>query len=165
MRTKHPRVRLLAVTLSLSALFAAAGPAQAVSPPVKVDIVGCVFSGGEATVDAGVPLLLDAGWAALTPFHELAFFVSQRTVASINGVPIRNPNRFWRLPQKSYPFPDLPWLMSWDYPVKPLAPGQSITVGYDWNLRFQVSDGVDTYPSGPVLGPLGAAPSCVVTAV
>ena len=159
------RARLLAALISLSAVLAAVGPAQAVRPQVKVNIVDCVFAGGETTVDAGVPFLLDAGWSALTPFHELAFFVSQRTVASINGVAIRNANRYWRLPQKNSPFSDVPWLMSWDYPVKALAAGQSITVGYEWILRFQITDGVDIYPRGPVLGPLGAVPSCVITAV
>ena len=118
-----------------------------------------------ATVKAGVPLVLDAGWAALTLRHQLVFFVSQKTVASINGVRIRDANRYWKLPRRTYPFPDLPWLMSWDYPVKALAAGRSITVAYDWVLRFAISDGVDTYPKGPVLGQLGALPTCTITAV
>jgi hypothetical protein len=164
MRTTHPRVRLLAVVLSVSALLAAAGPAQAVKPPpVKVDLLGCLFNGA-ATVDADTPFLLDLGWAASTLLHEVEFFLSQRTVASINGVPIQHPNRYWRLPQRTFPFPDLPWNMPWDYPVKAMAHGQQITVAYEWILRFPVSDGVDLYPRGPVLAPIGAFPRCVITA-
>ena len=165
MRAKRPRVRLLAVVASVSMVLVSAGPIHAAQPTVKVDLITCIFTTGETTVDAGVPFLLDAGWAALTPLHEAWFLLSQRTVASIDGVPIQHPNRYWRLPQKTYPFPDLPWTMQWDYPMQALASGQDITVAYDWVLRFPVSDGVDTYPRGPVNAPLGALPECVITAV
>jgi len=164
MRAKRP-VRLTAIVLSMSALLMAAAPVAGANPaPIKVNVVDCVFDGGATTVQAGQPFLLDAGWAALTLRHEALFFLSQRTVASINGVPIRHADWYWHFPQKTYPFPDLPWNMSWDYPVKALAAGHSITVGYEWFLRFKVSDGVDTYPRGPVLAPLGATPTCVITA-
>ena len=164
MRTKHPRLRLLAVFLALSAMLAAVGPAQAAGPrPVRIDLLDCLFTGA-ATVPARTPIVLTIGWSALTLRLEAQFLHSQRTEASINGVPIRHPDRYWQDPQKTYPFPDLPWLMSWDYPVKALKPGHSITAAYEWFLRVPVTDGVDTYPRGPVLGPFGAFPSCVITA-
>ena len=167
MQTRLPRVRLIGIVtaLSLVATLAVVGPAQASQPPrVTVNVVDCMGGSGTVEVAAGAPLLLEAGWAALTPLHELEFFISQRTVASINGAPIRLASLYWRPPQKTYPFPDLPWNMSWDYPVHALKHGQSITVAYEWYLRFPVSDGVDTYPSGPVLAPFGYLPSCTITA-
>jgi hypothetical protein len=164
MRTQHPRVRQLAVVVSLAVLLTAAGPAQAKNPPpVKVDLLSCLF-GVETFVEPGQPFVLDLGWAALTIPHEILFLLSARTVASIDGTPIQHANRYWRLPQKTYPFPDLPWNMAWNYPVGPLSSGESITVAYEWILRFPISDGVDTYPRGPVLEPFGAMP-CTITAL
>jgi hypothetical protein len=165
MRTNHPRVRLLAVVLSLSALIAAAGPAQASSPPpVKVNVVDCIFGGGTATVDAGVPFLLDAGWTGTSFWHEVEFLLSQRTVAAIDGVAIKHANLYWGFPKKSDLYPPFTWLVFWDYPVKGLAHEHSITVTYDWNLRFPVFDGVDHYAAGPVLEPFGFGTTCVITA-
>jgi hypothetical protein len=165
MRTNHPRARLLGVVLSLSALLAAVGPAQASSPPpVKVNVVDCIFSGGTATVDPGTPFLLDAGWTGTTLFREIVFLISQRTVATIDGVPIRHPNLYWGLPFKTDLYPPFSWVVFWDYPVKGLAHGHSMTVVFDWNLRFPVFDGIFLSPAGPVLEPFGFGTTCVITA-
>jgi len=154
------------VVLALLVFPVVSGSAQAhkKADPVFVDIITCLYVGGEITVDAGKPLMLDAGWAGLTPRHLAWFLLSARTVASIDGHPIRHAWSYWGKFEKSYPFPDLPWVTHWDYPHKALKAGQSFTIAYDWYLRFPVSDGVDWYPRGMVNAQLGALPSCTVTA-
>lgn len=159
------RARLLAVVLALVVVPAIAGPVQAKQhEPVIVDIITCMYTGGEVAVEAGSPLVLNAGWAALDIPHIIWFRLSARTMLSIDGHRVPHPDRYWERPQKSYPFPDLPWAQYWNYPYHALRSGHSVTVAYDWYLRFPVSDGVDTYPRGPVNAQLGASPTCIVTA-
>ena len=83
-RPKHPRLRLLGLALTLSALLAAAAPVHGANTAF-VDIQGCSLSGGTTTVPAGADIFLDAGWSAQTRGQELAFLYSVQTTLSING--------------------------------------------------------------------------------
>jgi hypothetical protein len=160
-RTATVRSRGLVVILAAAALLASSGQALAADPePTKIDLLGCLED-GVATVDAGTPFVVDIFWGATSWHKEIKFLFSQRAAAWIDDVRIHHPNWYWGMPQKTYPWPDLAWSVSWDYPVDAMAAGESITFGYKLRLKLPVFDGVDHYPRGLLL----ERSSCTISAV
>ena len=158
MRTKHPRVRLFAVLLSLAALLAAAAPVSAAERGF-VDIQGCSwFEGGRATVPGGSEFDLFAGWIAETRGQELAWLDSVQTTFTIDGAAIPDADSFWSEPfQVDKHF----WITVWVYQHAALRVGQSITVTHTWSLKVPVFDGFALYPAGPT----GFDSTCTITGV
>ncbi|MEO8639170.1 MAG: hypothetical protein ABI458_04545 [Chloroflexota bacterium] len=148
MRTKHPRVRLFAVLLSMAALLAAAAPVQAADRGF-VDVQGCSwFEGGKATVPAGTEFDLFAGWIAATRGQELAWLDSVQTTLTIDGSPVADADNWWSEPfQVDKKF----WIVVWVYPHAALRAGQSITVYHAWSLDVPVFDGSFHYPAGEII--------------
>jgi hypothetical protein len=155
-RTKHPRMGLLALALGLSALLAVAAPVYA-AEPVGVDIQGCSLSGGTTTVPAGADIDLFAGWSAQTRGQELAFLYSVQTTLSINGDAVAGADNWWSTPFEVFKgF----WVVFWDYPLSALGVGDSVTVHHVWTLRQPVFDGVNHLPRGTTFDS-----TCTITGV
>jgi hypothetical protein len=163
MRTKHPRVRLLAVVLSVSALLAAAAPVFADEPELGfVDIQGCYFGDGQATVPAGADFFISAGWLAESRGQEMAWLNSVQTTLTFDGgAPIAGADTLWspifyvvKVPQFQL------WITTWDYRHAALGVGESITVYHAWSLRVPVYDGTFHFPKGLIFGG-----TCTITGV
>jgi hypothetical protein len=160
MRTNHPRVRLLAVVLSLSAILVATTPALA-QDPAFVDLQGCYFGTGETTVPAGEELDIFAGWVAGSRGEVIAWLSSVQTTLTIDGVPIAGADTFWSPIFQIVKEPGFNlWITAWDYPYAALGVGDSITVYHAWSLRFPVYDGVLHFTTGLVFGG-----TCTITGV
>lgn len=149
MHTKHPRVRLFAVLLSMAALLAAAAPVHAAEPGF-VDIQGCSWSdGGKATVLAGVEFYLFAGWIAETRGQEVAWLDSVQTTLTFDGgAPVADADSWWSEPFEIF---KKFWIVTWSYPHAALRAGQSITVYHAWSLEVPVYDGVFHFPAGEII--------------
>lgn len=158
MRTKHPRARLLAVVLSLSALLAAAAPVHAAAPPLpEVNLFECSEAGEEITVPSGTAFNIVDGWFAKTLWQDVMFLLSVKVVVGLNGVPIAHPARYWNRP--FFSADDGVWLVWWKYPHAALAAGDSIVFTEAWSFRFPVWDGFVWTPRGPFIDE-----KCTITA-
>lgn len=157
MRTKHPRLRLLAVVLSLSAMLAATAPVYA-ADPVYVDIQGCDWvEGGETTVPAGADINVFAGWLTDSYGQQVAWLKSVQTTLEVDGTPITGTDSAWGDPEQ---FGKHFWGVFWTYPLAlSLDAGDSITVYHAWSLRVPVYDGVGHYPTGLIF-----EATCTITA-
>jgi hypothetical protein len=160
MRKNHPRVRLLAAGLSLSALFAGTTPALA-QEPAFVDLQGCYFGSGETTVPAGEELDISAGWAAGSRGEGIAWLNSVQTTLTIDGAPIAGADTFWSDIFQVVKVPGFNlWITAWDYPHAALGVGESITVYHAWSLRVPIYDGSLHFPTGLIFGG-----TCTITGV
>ncbi len=170
-RRGRGRARVLALVLSLVAVFATTGQTLASDHhrgpdhrvPVDVYVVGCdkeVGGGtGMAEVPSGTRFNITWDWQTYSWWQEAVFLFSVDVDAAIDGMAIAHPSRYW-----TRPFylagEDWPWRMFWKYPSRALKAGQSITFTVTPTLQFPVFDGTDWYPRGSI-GTL----SCKITGV
>lgn len=133
-----------AALVSIAVIGVAAGSASA---PTVVGLNGCFYSnGGSDTVPGGATVVVRAGFAAKTRGLMEDFLHDVTTTASLNGVPIANPDLLWTSPS-----PDTtdPYWSSWQfYPVGILSAGQSVTLTLNWTLSHPYWDGVTLNPDG-----------------
>ncbi len=152
----HRHIRSVATLLAVSAILASAGQALASSPrpSLDVNVVACdpAAGGGTGTVDvpAGTAFDIAWDWETFTVSQEAAFYVSVKVAADIDGRPIANAWRYWTRPYY-VAGADYPWFMFWKYPHRALRDGEAITFHVTPSLRFQVFDGTDWYPRGPII--------------
>jgi hypothetical protein len=161
MRTNHPRLRLLAVALSLSAMLVATTPALAEDRGF-VDIQGCYFGSGQATVPADTDFDIFAGWGAGSRGDEIAWLKSVQTTLIIDGgAPIAGADTYWSPIFQAVKEPGFNlWITFWTYPHAALGVGESITVYHAWSLRVPVYDGAVHFPTGIIFDG-----TCTITGV
>jgi hypothetical protein len=158
---KRSRVGLLALVLSLSAMFAATATVSAAERGF-VDLQGCYFGTGETTVPAGAEFDIFAGWIAESRGQQLAWLKSVETTLTIDGEAIPNADSYWLseiIPIVKEPRLQL-WITVWIYPHAALAVGESITVYHAWSLQVPLYDGAFHYPRGVIFDG-----TCTITGV
>lgn len=154
----------------VAAVFAAAAPAagnphdEGYTRPAPagsyVGVIGCFVNGGFATVPAGTPFTVFAGWGAAHIGQVVEWLnESTNTLVVDGGAPIDLSPYFAGLSSEWVPGN---WADIFFYTLPALAPGQSEQLVYSTATSHPTQDGVSDFP-GPPLPAVSFTYTCTVT--
>jgi hypothetical protein len=137
--------------LGVLALLAMASPVSAL-PKANVSMFYCVGLGdgitGAQNVPAGTKLGILEHWGAKTPAQIRQFRRYATITASVDGVPVSNPNSYWGAAY--YSANNEQWQTTWTYVGPRVVRDRAIVVKTHLTFSRPIDDGYDHWPKGPL---------------